>query len=57
LLSKPLYVIIGTGKKERILNVTEASFEESLLRAFPGLHAFSGCDSTSAFHGIGKKMA
>ena len=54
ILSKPLYIKIGTGRNERILNVTEAPFEERLSISLPGLHAFSGCDSTSAFHGIGK---
>ena len=51
---KTFYIKIGTGKNERLLNVTEAPFEESLSISLPGLHAFSGCDSTSAFHGIGK---
>ena len=53
ILSKPLYIKIGTGKNERILNF-EAPFEESLPISLPGLHAFSGCDPMSAFHGIGK---
>ena len=49
-----LYVNIGTGKYERLLNVSQAQFEGKLSRALPRLHAFSGCDSTSAFHSIGK---
>ena len=55
ILSKPLYTKIGAGKNERILNVTEAPFQKNFLRALPGLHIFSGCDSTSAFHRIGKR--
>ena len=54
ILSKPLYIKIGTGRNERILNATQAPFEERLSISLPGLHAFSGCDSMSAFHGIGK---
>ena len=37
-----------------MLNVTESSLDENLIRSLTGLYAFSGCDSTSAFHGIGK---
>ena len=55
MLSKPLYTKIGAGKNERILNVTETPFQKNFLRALPGLHTFSGCDSTSAFHRIGKR--
>lgn len=40
---------IGAGK-----NLTEAASKKYFLGALPGLHAFSGCDSTSAFHGMGK---
>ena len=54
ILANRLYIKIGTGKNERILNVSDTPYEESFLRSLPGLHAFSGCDSTSAFHGISK---
>ena len=55
MLSKTLYIKIGAEKNERILNVTKAPFEKNFLRALPGLHTFLGYDSTSAFHGIGKR--
>ena len=42
-------------KNERILNVTEAPFEKNFLGTQLGLRAFSGYDSTSTFHGIGKR--
>ena len=51
--SKPLYIKIGAEKHERILNATDAPSEKIYL---PGLHAFSGCDSTSWFHGIPKGL-
>ena len=54
MMTAPLYIKIGTGKNERILNVTLADFGENMSGVLPGLHAFSGCDSTSAFNGIGK---
>ena len=53
-MRSPLYLKIGTGKNERILNVSEAHLEESFSKSLPGLHAFSGCYSTSAFHAVGK---
>ena len=55
MLSKPLYKKNGTGKNKRTLNVIEALFQKNVLRALPGLHAFCGCDSIGAFHGIGKR--
>ena len=54
IIESRIIIKIGTGKYERMLNVTESSLDENLIRSLPGLHAFSGCDSTSAFHGIGK---
>lgn len=42
-------------KNERILNVTEAPFEKNFLGTQLDLRAFSGYDSTSTFHGIGKR--
>ena len=42
-------------KNERILNVTEAPFGKNFLGTLLGLRAFSGYDSTSTFHGIGKR--
>ena len=31
-------------------------FENNFLGVLPGLHTFSGCDSTSACYWIGKRM-
>ena len=52
ILSKPLYIKIGARKNESILKVTKAPPEKNLFEALPGFHAFLGCDSTTAFHGI-----
>ena len=54
IIESRIIIKIGTGKYERMLNVTESSLDETLICSLPGLHAFSGCDSTSAFHGIDK---
>lgn len=54
-----LYVEIGTKKKKRILAIAKihASLGEGMSNAMPALHAVSGCDSTSAFFGVGKQKA
>ena len=46
----------GTGNRKRLLDVTELSQEFTLVysAALLGLHAFTRCDTTSAFKGIGK---
>ena len=32
-----------------------SDFEKNFVRALPDLHDFSGCDLTSAFHGIDRR--
>ena len=46
----------GSGNKQRLINVTTLSAElgQDLCTALMSLHAFSGCDVTSAFRGVGK---
>ena len=46
-LDKPLY--------STICFENNSDFGKEFLRALPVLHALSGCDSTSAFHGIRKR--
>jgi len=46
----------GTGDKHRFLSVRKhAAVLGNVTQALPGLHAFTGCDSTSAFVYKGKK--
>ena len=40
--------------KLQVLEITQALFERSLSQVLLGLQTFSGCDSASAFHSIGK---
>lgn len=49
----------GKGNKKRRINIGKLAQELSPLicDAFLGLHAFTGCDSTSAFRGKGKVKA
>ena len=46
----------GHGNKKRLINITElgSHYSENLCNALLGLHAFSGCDTVSAFKGKGK---
>ena len=46
----------GTGNKQRLINVSKitADFGQEKSTALIALNAYSGCDSTSAFRGIGK---
>ena len=47
----------GTGNKKRLINVTELAdgLTQEYCTALLALHAFTHCDTTSAFRGIGKK--
>ena len=46
----------GTGNKQRLINVTELAedYTQSYCTALMCLHAFTRCDTTSAFKRIGK---
>ena len=46
----------GSGNKQQLINVTTLSAElgQDLCTALMSLHAFSGCDMTSAFRGVGE---
>ena len=46
----------GTGNKEMLIDITKLAqqYQQELCTAFLGLHAFTRCDTTSAFQGIGK---
>ena len=59
---KPLadiWVAFGTGKNYCFLsiNAIRDSLRERRAQALPVLHALTGCDTTSAFKGKGKKSA
>ena len=54
-----LWVAFGMGRHFSLMNVNEicSTLGESKSRAIPVFHAFTGCDCTSQFCGIGKKTA
>ncbi|GFO29164.1 hypothetical protein PoB_005566900 [Plakobranchus ocellatus] len=58
-ISKQLIFDTGSGNNIRQLNITDlaATMSKRLLDAIVGLHAFTGCDSTSCFAGKGKLKA
>ena len=57
-LSK-VWVAFGMGRHFSVININGicSSLGESKPRALPVFHAFTGCDCTSQFCGIGKKTA
>ena len=54
-----LYVDTGSGENLRTLDITAIAkhLGEDCCKVLPALHAFTGYDYTSAFHGIGKVKA
>lgn len=52
-----LWFATGTKDKKRVLSISNMATHlgEKLTDALPGIHAFTGCDSVSSFHGKGKK--
>ena len=55
-LSCTIYFDTGTGNNKRLINITElvADYTQEYCTALTAVHAFSHCDSTSAFKGVGK---
>ena len=54
-----IWVAFGMGKKYRFYHINHIckSLGEPRSQALPMFHAYSGCDTTSAFNGKGKKSA
>ena len=52
-----LYFFTGVGNRTRIIDLAKVStvLGNSVCLALIGIHTFLGCDSTSAFHGRGKR--
>lgn len=52
-----IWVAFGMGKNYRFyhINAIYSSLGQQKSPALPMFHAFSGCDTTSAFNGKGKK--
>ena len=57
--STKLYIETGSGENLRTLDISAmaSALGESTCKVLPALHAFTGNDYTSAFHGIGKVKA
>ena len=54
-----LWVGFGTGNHFRYYDINSISqnLGEQASQALPFIHAFTGCDTTTQFHGKGKKSA
>ena len=54
---KELYLKTGTGHKKRFvpMHTTTAELGEDMAHALASIFSVSGCDSTSAFRGMGKE--
>ena len=54
-----VYFETGKKNKKRLINLTELGnhYSDEYCKALLGLHAFTGCDSASAFKGKGKVKA
>jgi hypothetical protein len=52
----PILFDTGTGNKKKLIDITKLAqqYQQELCTALLGLHAFTRCDTTSAFKGIGK---
>ena len=54
---KELYLKTGTGHKKRFVlkHTITAELGEDMAYILPSIYSFSGCDSASAFSGMGKE--
>ena len=50
-IEEEIYLEYGTSAELTIFNVSGNSLEKEMVNALPGIHAISGCDSASCFHG------
>ena len=53
MLNGKIYLQYGTSPATTLYDLPENLSDRSLVQALPGLHAFSGCDTTSCFKGKG----
>ena len=49
-----IYLQMVSGTKAELFDIKSNTLGPDIAMAFPGIHALSGCDSTSAISGIGK---
>lgn len=49
-----LFLQLGTGSKEKILDIQMNNLSIGVVGALPVVHYLSGCNSTNSFRGIGK---
>ena len=53
ILNGKIYLQYGTSSATTLYDLSENSLHRNLVQDLPGLHSFSGCDTTSCFEGKG----
>ena len=53
MLNEKIYLQYGTSSANTLYDLSENPLDRNIVQALPGLHAFSGCDTTSCFEGKG----
>ena len=53
MLNGKIYLQYGTSSANTLYDLSENPLDRNIVQALPGLHAFSGCDTTSCFEGKG----
>ena len=58
-ISGSQFILSGTKSRMRYIDISQIveNLEDNIWNTLIGLHAFTGCDSVSAFVGKGKKAA
>ena len=49
-----MFLEFGTGNRRVIYDISKHFIEQEICDALPGIHAVTGCDTTSCFNSIGK---
>ena len=50
-IQEDIFLEYGNSAELAMFNVSGNSLEKEVVNALPAIHAISGCDSTSCFHG------
>lgn len=54
ILDGKIYLEFGTSTRIQLFDILANTMDDRLIHSLPGIHALSGCDSTSCFEGKGK---
>lgn len=59
MITAQIIILTGTKLRSRYIDIQKVcgQYDDLVLKALPGLHAFTGCDTVSSFSGKGKRKA